>query len=50
MTIFIAFLASAFFYGEMGAFAIIKHPLAVDFGFSETFLGTSHGSQAPLIL
>ena len=44
MTLLIAQLANALFQGEMGTFAMIKHPFALDFGFSETFLGTSSSS------
>ena len=37
----IAQITSALFFGEMGAYAIIKHPLSQEFNFSESFLGTS---------
>ena len=39
MILFVAQLANALFYGEMVVFGMIKHPLTIEFGFSETFLG-----------
>ena len=33
--------ASAGLYAEIGAFAMIKHPLSQEFGLTPAFLGTS---------
>ena len=32
-------VASLFFYGQMGAFSIVKEPLGKEFSFSSTYLG-----------
>ena len=31
--------ATSFFYGEIGAFAVIKYPMGEEFSFSPSFLG-----------